>query len=371
MKLRWTLVLAAAWALAPATLAQQDTESRGGARRLQGVPGGGEGRKAMYDRIRSELDLDDEQKAKYDAIVDEHKKKGRPGMRGARARGITRGGRGARGGGGSSSGAEPRTDVRGARGDHMDAFFDEVEGILRDDQQKKLADIRKDHAARRGLGGGGPIAQLRRLQGDLKLDDEQNQRYEGLLDKLDEDLKSSRTGGADIGEVIEEIRAAAEAGNTDRVKELRERLPNPRQANDRAVAQFLDEVESFLEPKQLDTLERYKRQLRANREETNLRECFRFVSRLDLDRDQRQEMRGIQRDSARALREARRDAGETARVTAEVKEQLRGMLADEQCAEFDKWLEQKESKRGKQARRGERSRRQPARDAEPEDGETP
>ncbi len=357
MKLRVVMMVLAAGMLVSASQAQQEPAERGrAAGRHSRRPPERRGR-SIFDRVRTELDLSADQQTQYDEIVAKYRKK-RGGMNMKAMRDIMKEMREARRSGDDERVAELRKQMQESRkGNSLDAFFEELEPILNAEQREKLAKIRQDMSARRGRGRG-PVAQLERLRGELKLSDEQAARYDELLDQLKEDLKSS-SNNADTQEIIKQIREAAEAGDTERVHELRRRLPNQRKQHDRLVAAFLDEVEGFLEPGQKKTLNRFRQRMRASRGEAAVRSWFRYVRRLDLDKEQRQTLREIERSAAKSMRAGRkgRDAG----VGAEdIKQQLREMLNDEQVAQFDRWLEsQKSGDDARRPRRGRRGHRRP------------
>ena len=332
MRLRIAVACLTILALCSTTAnAQNERKQKPGPGRLQSRDGEKQ-RKSVFDRIRDELDLDEDQLAQYDEIAAKYRKSAH------RSKGHV-----------VDNGAGRKEFTRGeGRERNLDEFFDEVEGILHDDQMAAFAKIRESRTAARGPGRGGRVAQLRRLQSDLKLNEDQNKQYDALLADLEEKLRSGGSQDADVAAIIEEIRTAAEQGDTERIKELREQLPDQRAASEQAVAEFLTEVESFLEPGQLETLERYRSTLNANRNEADLRDCFRFVSRLDLDKDQRETVRELQRDSTKSLRDARRDPAETERITKETRTKLHDLLNADQAAEYDRWLqESQKSKRGK------------------------
>ncbi len=356
MTLRTLTIIAAAGLMALAAAAQDGQRPPERRKALRGQRGHDQSR--IYDRIRKELDLSAEQQEQYDEIVARHRGKGKDlGM--GNMRKIMKEMREARQAGDEQRVAELREKMREARrASSMEAFLDEVEQILNDEQRAKLAEIRERITARRG--GRGPVAQLKRLRSELKLSEDQAQQYDELLEQLEEDLKKSRTGGEDVAEIIEQIREAAEAGDHERVRELRKQLPDPRRRSDELVTRFLEEVESFLEPEQQKVLQRFRRQMHRGRQSGDVRAWFRFVRGLGLDSDQREQLRELEREAAKQMRRARGQRGDTGAAAEEIKQQIRELLNDEQLARFDSWLEKQESKdrqrrprrRGRPAGRG-------------------
>lgn len=380
MKLRWTVLLIGVWLLTPAVVQAQAQERprRGDRPRLQRRQDRPPSMlQARIERIREELELDAEQQADFDRIAGEFREKRGRGENFGRRRSLMTELHRAREEGNDDRVAEIRKELKELRGGSLlEQFLDEVEGILRDDQREKLAEIRKRLADERSPGGRsdrGRLGELRRLRGELRLNDEQAKQYDQLFAKLKTELQQGRSGGDDADKIIKEIMKAAEAGDQERVKELRQQLPDPRQRSTKAIEDFLAQVESFLEPEQVRALERFRQRRRGGREQVDLRSCFRFVSRLGLDEQQRVTLREVRQDAHRAEREARRDPEALAQLTADVQQQLRDLLTAEQTAEFDKWL--KSQKRGKpdRDRKGERPgrRHHKERPAEPGGEDTP
>jgi len=225
----------------------------------------------------------------------------------------------------------------------MTEFFDEVEKILNDEQLETLAEIRARAASQRGRGRG-PLAQLEGLRDELKLNDDQARRWDQLYAELEDGLGKGKADPQETSALIQEIKKAAEQGDTERIRELRGQMPDPRGESDRLIAEFLEQVERFLEPEQKETLDRFRHEMSRGRSRIAVRDYFRFVSRLDLDEEQRQALREIEREARETERRARRDPAVQEQLLEEVQEQLRGMLTDEQVAEFDRWLERQSSR---------------------------
>ena len=356
MKLRVVMIAAVAAMLAVGAHAQQsDDAGRPAAGRHPRRAPGQRGRQSIFDRIRSQLDLSEEQQTKYDEIVAKYRRDhGGMNMQGMRK--IMKEMREARKAGDNERVAELRKQLAESRkGSSLDAFFDELEPILNADQREKLASIRQNMRSRRGRGRG-PVAQLEHLRGQLKLSDEQAAKYDELLDQLKEDLKST-SNSEQTQAVIKQIREAAEAGDNERVRELSRKLPNARRRNEQLVAAFLDDVEGFLKPNQKKILERYRRRMRSGRGQAEIRSWFRYVRRLDLSEEQRDTLRDIEKNAARKMRDARKNGESAATVAEDIKQQLRDMLTDEQVAQFDRWLDsQKDARGGRRPRHRRRGR---------------
>jgi hypothetical protein len=321
--------------------------------------GGSGAEQNLIPRIREQLDLDKDQLAEFDRIAAEFNEKRGGQAVSKRQQALIEEMRRARQAGDEERAAEIREQLRESRrGGRMQEFFDEIEGILRDDQLRKLGEIREHFAQQRRGGGRGPLAQLSQLRGELNLSERQARRYDALYDELEAQLQRGRAGGdGSEDEIVRKIREAAEAGDDDSVKELAKQLPDARGRTSQAITGFLDEVQSFLEPEQVETLERFRQGLNQEGRRTDLRACFRFVSRLDLEEDQRVALRELQREARELQREARRDPDARAQINEDVRRQLREILTPEQAAEFDEWLAGQDSGKRGRDQRGDRPRR--------------
>ena len=363
MKPHWTLLLVAAWLGAPA-FAQKEAAEKPRARvgpqaqRANRQQTRASGYQARIDYLRKELKLDEGQQEEFDRIAAEYLEQRPSDTDRQRQQELVDEMRTARNENDSDRVRELQTELRSTRtGRPMFEFYGQVEPILNEEQLETLGEIRARAATERGRGRG-PLAQLDRLRAQLNLNEEQAKQYDELYANLEEEIAQAKSDTTEISELLQEIRKAVDEGDDARLKELKEQLPNARDKADKLIADFLNEVESFLEPKQKETLERFKLERNRGRSRADLRECFAFVDRLDLDQEQRQTLREIKRDSRQAERKARRDPAARRELLELVQQQLRDMLNDEQVAEFDRWLEgQKSPESGRGARSERRDRR--------------
>lgn len=322
---------------------------------------------AWIARIRAQLELDEKQQVEFDRIADKLRKKGGLGAHMKRQRALMEEMQRARKDGDDERAAEIRAELaemrREARGKSPALeLLDKLEhaGFLRDEQLEKLAEIRELLAARRRPGDRGPagrvLAQVRQLREELRLTPEQAEEYDRLSAKLREALRPGAADHKETEKIVRQIMEAAEAGDTERIKELRKQMPDPGRRTQEAVARFLEEVEPILQPEQVRTLRRFRQRIGGSSEQSGLQAMFRAVRQLDLDEQQRARLRELQRETHRAAREVRRDPQALAQLTAEVRDELRDILTDEQVAEFDKWFEGRGSDK---AGRPHRQRRRP------------
>ncbi len=364
MKPCWTLLLVAVWLVAP-TLAQDEAPEKPRERkkteRATAQP-------ITRDRIRlnslqkriaqtsRRLKLDETQQEEFDRIAAEFLEQRPSETDRARQRELMNEMRTARKDNDFKRLQELQTELRGIRSERsMSSFHDQIEPILNDEQRETLNEIRARAASQRGRGRGS-LAQLEQLREQLELNQEQAQQYDELHAELKEQVAQARGGSDDLGELIKELRKAAEEGDEERLKELREQLPDSRGNSERLIGEFLTKIERFLEPEQKQTLEQFRREARRGGTRLDVRDYFRYVARLDLNNDQRQAVREIQHDARQAEREARRNPQVRQETLVRVEEQLRDLLTDEQVAEFDRWLEGQNSGKFRRGERGERPR---------------
>ena len=378
MRLRWSIIVAAAWLICPAvaqTGPQQRARSGEGMQQRSRERRAQAERRPLIDRLREELDLDEDQLVEFDRIADEFRQKRGRGVNMRQSRALMEEMRRARKDGDQQRVAEIREELKATRGRQpVDELLTEVEGILRDDQREKLDKIRQELSERRRPGSRGPLAQIEALRSELKLSDQQTAEYDKALAELRVELQAGASGGAEIERVVQELIEAAEAGDQDRIEELRKQIPDPRRNNEAAVTRFLTEIESFLEPDQIETLDRFRQKRNAGRSRIDLQACFRFVGRLDLDREQREQVRELQKQARDLQREMRRDPRGKSGIDDDVLKQLRELLTDEQVAKFDAWLERQQGERpGRGGRTGHHPRRDRPRGqpAQPRGEDTP
>lgn len=359
MKSCWTLWLIGAWLATGAISQAQDQERprRAGRQNESSARTRAPSRQdALIDRLRTELDLDEEQLVEFDRLAAEYRKSARGNAQPDERRELVEEMHRANRAGDRERVEEIRGKLAELSGPNpADAFFDQVEGILRDDQKEKLAKIRERATSRRGPNQQRPLAQLKSLKAELNLSPEQAKQYDQLFAELRSDTKPGEpTDNQADAEFLERLREAVEAQDHDRIRELTEELnsrrQDPREATDDAIATFFEKVEEILEPEQVRTLHRFRDEMKSQgrRDRADLQACFRYVSRLDLDEPQREALNDIRKEAREAEREARRDPEELTRITAETQQALRDILTDEQVAKFDQWLEaQKSGQRGR------------------------
>ncbi|RMF84016.1 MAG: hypothetical protein D6744_03785, partial [Planctomycetota bacterium] len=312
-------------ALSAAALAQpDDIGRRDGFGRGPGGPGGGPptpGRMLdrMAEMLRSRLSLDEQQQAELDEIVAAIREGIELNGESTDMQSVFEEMRAAREAGDEQRVNELREQMRGRfrqMGETVSALLDQVEPILNEEQAAQLAEMRERMRQRMREGDPRRRAQeaIRELRNELDLTEEQAAQFDELVEGL-------RSRGREMGErmgemrsVFEELRAAREAGDTEKVEQLRAQLeemrPNPRAW----LEEFLDSVEQLVGPEQADIVQKYRDRLaeaapgRQQSRELDPRAIIAATRRLDLTREQRDQLRQLEAEAGRAYREIRREA---------------------------------------------------------------
>ena len=324
--------------------------------------------------LKRQLDLDEQQQQEFDEIVEKYKSEQGTDQNTQQVEDLIGQMREARKNGDNDRVKEIQAQLRELRGDRsMEPFFAEVEKILHEDQLEKLAEIRSRMESR-GMGPRGPMAQLERLRGELELNEDQARQYDEMFNELRSKMSPGGEGGNQ--ELVQQLMQAVQENNQERIEELREQINASRGDQENLVTEFLDNVEKILEPQQKRTLEEFRRQMQSSRRggTLQLRDYFQYASRLDLDSQQKEALRALQRESRDAERETRRDQAATSQLTEEYVKKIRDMLTDEQCAKFDQWVTEQQSRedrrggrdRGDRRGRGDRRAQRPDREGPPE-----
>ncbi len=317
---------------------------RAGAPQDRGPGRGPMGVAQMSERLAEQLNLDEAQRVKFDAIVKKYEQQRTQAGQGDDLRALMEEMRKAREAGDDARVQELRQqmrDMRGGPGAGMQPFFDEVKGILRQDQLAKFEEIRTRMMERMGPPGG-PQA-MRQLMSDLrdelKLDQGQQQKF----DELAQALRNPSAGQAqEMQDLREQMRAAREAGDQAKMDELRRQMEANRPNQSAALEKFFNELAPILNDSQKPTLEKFRERAREMDQgggNDDLRTILRAASRLNLDETQRQQIRDIQREAQEAGRDiAVRDTEARKALAEKTKEKIKAILTPEQAQEFEKNL---------------------------------
>lgn len=375
----WMTALVGLWLALPAVAQDREGERPGRQRerRARGERRGFGGQRfsieRMAGRIAEQLDLDDEQKAQFDKIVADFEERSQQ-QRGNRQQmgEIRREMRAAREDGDDERVAELREQMRELGGGNpMNDFYNQIEPILRDDQKRQLSQMRERFSQRggRGMGRGGAMQQVERLRGRLNLDDEQREQFDRLLEDARESMQEQRRAGfEEMRPLIEELRAAQQEGDDERVQELREKFREMRGGggDNAALEELYGQLEKILRDDQRAILAQFREQQQRGRrggrgtDQNDVRGLLRLAKRLDLNDEQKEDLRQVEQESMRALREVRRDREAQADLAKQVKKEITAILNSEQAERFERLLQ-----RGSRGDRPGRERSGRGRDRQP------
>jgi Spy/CpxP family protein refolding chaperone len=345
--------------LAAACAAQTSTDQRSLERPAgQRRAAGGEPRPgrpaAIFERLGSQLGLDEAQKKEYDQLVAVYREKLEAQRQGqAEASEFVRQMREARQAGDDEKVRQLREQMRNRRGgdrDPMQAFFDDVEKILRDDQKEKLGDLR-ERLVGPGMRGGprprpfvAPEQQIDKLRTGLELSAEQQSTFDSLAADLIKRLGAD--GQPSIAELMQQLRETYASGDREEAARLRKILGERRAAVDKAMSEFAAQLEPTLTDVQKGYFAEFREQAlrgmgpRATADGGSLRDdprmLLRAVKRLELSQEQKDQVRKIEADASKRIRGGGKDGA--ASLRAELDKQLRAILTPEQITQLDKIL---------------------------------
>jgi Spy/CpxP family protein refolding chaperone len=326
---------AAAWAQPPPDQPERRGEGRRGQRPERGAWAG-----RMFDRIADELQLDDEQRSQFEEIMATQRERMRE--REQRWTEVRRAERE----GDEERAAQLRAELGEWRGpgSGIAEALDEIEPILRDDQLARLWEI-QDRMQRRGGEGERYRRVVRELPDELDLDEAQREEFDRILRSERERM---RERWSEMRPLMDELRRAGEAGDTERVEELRRQLEEARSRPDSMLANFFKELEQVLNEEQLKRLAAYRERLEGGgpgeREgPTDVRNVLRAVKRLRLSTEQKDELNDIEREAIGQYRKiGRRNQEEQAHLAAAVKKEIVAVLDAEQVKQLEQELQRLE-----------------------------
>lgn len=268
-----------------------------------GGPGGGRqapGIKAMADRLSSSADMDEAQQAQLAEIVATYEQKAEQ-VGGGNFRELADKMREAREAGDMESAGEYRRQMRDAARAQAELrleFLDAVEPILREDQLEAIDRMRGriDEMAA-GPGGRGMLLDLKE---SLNLSADQATQFDALASKYQAQMMQDR-GRGNFAQIMQD---------------------------------FTGELEGILSEEQKAQLAEFRGRAQGGRT-IDVRRLFEIAKRLDLDTDQKKEMRGIEEDAKRALAELRRDRDARNALSEATQKEIRAILTAEQQKQFD------------------------------------
>lgn len=261
--------------------------------------------------------------------------------------------------------------LRAAGAQHREQFMDQLETILREDQVAKLSEVRErmQQDFRGGPGGfgggmgGGPQMFIERAKEQLNLDEDQAAHLDELVAAA-----RNRAGGPGAdgpGALWQQMREAREAGDEDRVNELRQQMRADGEARAAAFEQVLTELEKTLRPEQKKALADFRAEMAERRagmggppqSTTDPRSILRAARGIDgLSYEQKEQIEELTREAQSQMREVRRDREAAAELGAKLKQQITTLLTPAQREDFERSLSRARGGDRDRMRDGDRSR---------------
>ncbi len=356
---------AVAWIVVASTgLAQPGPGPGPGAGPPRGGPGPGPGPMLdrFVERMDRALDLSDEQLAEVERLAEETRARLDPATMQELAQEM----REARRSGDAAREEEVRARMDALRESHqklMEEFAAQVEPLLTEEQRVQFTQMRERmQMERRDRESRGDMRRLiHELPEALSLTDEQRTQYDELLATM------RKTGAArreSIQSLMEQLRAAEEAGDTAKADELRAQLAAVREPDGAPVEQFFTDLEKILTEAQKATLAELQSGARegAAARGTDVQDILRAARRLDLDSATRDKVQEIMQRSMRERRALRRaDTTAQSELATKTRQEIEALLTAEQKQQFEELLKgQPARERGGRERRARHGAEEPA-----------
>jgi len=291
----------------------------------------------MFMRVADELDLDDEQRIQFEEITAPRREEMREmGQRWREVRQATREGD-------EERAAQLRAELPEWRGpgSGLSELADEIEPILRDDQVGKLWEI-ADRTQRRQDDRERYRTIIRELPDELDMDEEQREEFDQLVQSERDRMRGRMS---EMRPVFEEMREAREAGDEQRLAELREQLETSRPNSETIETAFFEQLGGILDDQQRAQLAVYREGLESGVQDEqrgldDVRDVLRAVKRLRLTSEQKDAVREIEHEAIGAYRKiGRRDREGQVLLAAEVKGEIADLLDSEQVEQFEQQLQ--------------------------------
>ncbi len=225
-------------------------------------------------------------------------------------------------------------------------LIERIRPLLTAQQQQRLEQMPLGRTSvRPQRGRPDQLHDIRRLRRELKLTSEQKKQFDEFYKELTDRLERPELSDDSLVALVEELQQAAEAGDKQRISELRKELNSARKlTRQRAFDHFYEQLMPILTDPQREIVQRV-RSGRTGRP-LDARRLLALARRLDLRSDQRRALHDLERETRQALREARRDRAARRKLAEEVEQRIRELLDDKQTARFDELLERYRSDRG-------------------------
>jgi len=349
-----------------------------------------------YERIATDLELDDDQRA----VLDEIKATQMEDMEAFRARWQEV--RQAYDEGDEAYADELRQELiaemreSGGPRAFMNRVWDELDPVLTEDQRVLAEELREERRQRRRerwqerrteenasteeqaeaaaksvpTVGGLPVSvegagkaeggDLSSLPGVLNLDGDQ----QTMFNELQAEFTATRNTSAQrMAELKAQMMETLEAGDTEGVARLKAEMATLMEANEAAEAKFFADVNAMLDDDQRTAFSNFRNEQQISDDlkglDADLRDVLRAAMRLKLERDQKQQIRELAKKSRDRLKKARktdrknRDRDRTAekQLADQVRGEVMALLTTEQSAEYTQALQKLAEKRKRRSSR--------------------
>ncbi len=255
-----------------------------------------------------------------------------------------------------------REQMRGMResGRHVvDSFLSEVETILEDHQVVQLRELRTQFEQRmqqrreqRNM-----REVIQRLPDELDMTEEQRAQFDQIVQNQRERMQQRREQWRELQPLVEQMREARRNGDEQLAAELQAEIEARRPERGRPQ-DILDQLMPILTDAQKAKLEQLRSQ-HAPREEgpRDVRRVLQAAKRLDLTKDQEEQIRQIIREVQQVRSKGRLGDGDKADLAQTVKDEIAKVLTADQKNQFERLLEQ-DGRRGRDRsdREGRRGR---------------
>ena len=324
-------------------LAQPGPDEDRGQRRRRGRDPA-ERMERVLKRLAEDLVLDAEQRAQLDEIAGPYRERMREmSQRRSEVREAMRNGD-------EDLAAELRARMRedGGPWASMSEMVNKVEPILSEEQLERFSEMRAEmeeryeDRARRFEDREHYRQMARELPDELDMDEGQREKYGEFLSSWREQF---RTRMRETGPLREQMRAAREANDEERIAELRSEFDKMRPDPEKMHAEFFSGVQNLLRDEQKKTLALYRARFEAGDGDgqthaEDVRVVLAAARRARLSPDQKEDLRAIRQEAVQASREIRRqDRQGQALLAATIKDKVVRMLDAEQAERYEREIE--------------------------------
>ena len=313
----------------------------------QSLPRGAEaGRMRMrwaFQRLIEELNLTEEQKAKFEEITARHEDE----MVDLENRWQEI--REAQRAGDRERAEKLRAEIRDQRGPEsgMEEILTELEPYLDEDQVARLWGM-QDQIQQRRLDREKFEWAMTQLPDQLGLDNVQKVRYQKMLESQRNKMS---TGMTELRPLIEQIREARAAGNNEKARELQKLLEESVPKREDIIEGFLDELPEILNEDQIALLQKLRNEFDgvtpAGEEkpaiQLDVRKVLRAAKRIRVGEEQREQLRTIEHETIIEYRKiANKDTEAQSRLAEELKAKISTVFDDKQNGDFEVLLQRLE-----------------------------